>query len=701
MPATYTDSIDGLTTSVAEKAPVVVATNGAITLSGEQTVNGIACVEGDRVLVKDQDDSTTNGIYVCSDSAWSRALDFNGNRDVVKGTSVRVAGPSVSTGSLYIVTTENPIVIGTSAIVFVQKPEGTSDSTQFVSMEDLRVSTTDQDYVETLAFYASGTTGAAKLYRDGTGTPTGSGAAVIAAALAAGTFCNAAGHCYKLRTDQEITLYTFGFAAASDETDSVLAAITFTAGVCKLFWPPATCNSDPIVVPSNSHWVFHRECILKATAGYGSTSELLDFTSADDVTLECNGATFQMLKSEYVSGEARHCFNLVNCSDVLITNPNAIDSGGDGYYVNGATRVTLVNPRADNNRRNAMSVIKATDFNCVGIAKLLNSTGTAPQSGLVIEPNSDADSLVRVNFQTVEVTGNATDGVNIYLDDYKAGAPADVSINIDKIISRGNAGRALRISNVYLNSGSYEGSITVGEVISTDDGQSAVSIADKGTNGPFLKIGPVTAFNPCTGASTFQHTAAVYIEDDSAAPSGGMHIGPISARATHTDMDYGVIVEMGQGLADTRIEIENVRGQQVTPVRLNNTTSTVAEASDLIVSMGKLMETVAITTGTNIVATAHLGRIVTNTGAAGSVTAALREYPPAGNPYRFRVTEAQTLAIDTFDATDRIVGTTTAGATVTSNVVGAECEVFYIGTLGGVRYWKLNPIGPAASWTFN
>src|SRR3990167_9558752 len=99
MPATYTDSIDGLTTSVAEKAPVVVATNGAITLFGEQTVNGVACFEGDRVLVKDQPDPTENGIRICSDGAWPRALDFNGNRDVVKGTSVRVAGPSVSTGS--------------------------------------------------------------------------------------------------------------------------------------------------------------------------------------------------------------------------------------------------------------------------------------------------------------------------------------------------------------------------------------------------------------------------------------------------------------------------------------------------------------------------------------------------------------------------------------------------------------------------
>lgn len=227
MPATYTDSIDGLTTSVAEKAPVVVATNGAITLSGEQTVNGVACVEGDRVLVKDQDDSTTNGIYVCSDTAWSRALDFNGNRDVVKGTSVRVAGPSVSTGSLYIVTTENPIVIGTSAIVFVQKPEGTSESTLFVSMEDLRVSSTDQDYIETTSFYAGGTTGGAKLYKDGTGTPTGSGAAVIAAALAAGTFCNAAGHCYKLKEDQEPSAYAFGAQGGSVAGDGALIQYMF------------------------------------------------------------------------------------------------------------------------------------------------------------------------------------------------------------------------------------------------------------------------------------------------------------------------------------------------------------------------------------------------------------------------------------------------------------------------------------------
>lgn len=92
---------------------------------------------------------------------------------------------------------------------------------QYGSMEAVRLSTTSHDYIETTSFYAGGTKGGAKLYRDGTGTPTGSGAAVIAAALAAGTFCNAAGNRYKLRTDQTINAFQFG-ATADATTDDRL-----------------------------------------------------------------------------------------------------------------------------------------------------------------------------------------------------------------------------------------------------------------------------------------------------------------------------------------------------------------------------------------------------------------------------------------------------------------------------------------------
>ena len=73
---------------LAIKAPVLVATDGPITLSAEQTVNSRALLVGDRVLVKDQADPIENGVYVVQTSAWTRAGDMDGDRDIVGGTLV-------------------------------------------------------------------------------------------------------------------------------------------------------------------------------------------------------------------------------------------------------------------------------------------------------------------------------------------------------------------------------------------------------------------------------------------------------------------------------------------------------------------------------------------------------------------------------------------------------------------------------------
>lgn len=111
---TMTDRIGGASGNLAFKAPVLVATSANITLSGLQTVASVSLSEGDRVLVKDQTDTTENGIYVVSSSEWSRSKDFDGNRDVVKGALVRVT----ASGITYAVTANDPITIGTSAITF-------------------------------------------------------------------------------------------------------------------------------------------------------------------------------------------------------------------------------------------------------------------------------------------------------------------------------------------------------------------------------------------------------------------------------------------------------------------------------------------------------------------------------------------------------------------------------------------------------
>ena len=65
--------VDSFVSGLAIKAPVLVASSAALTLSGEQTVNSRVLVVGDRVLVKDQVDPIENGIYNVETSAWQRA----------------------------------------------------------------------------------------------------------------------------------------------------------------------------------------------------------------------------------------------------------------------------------------------------------------------------------------------------------------------------------------------------------------------------------------------------------------------------------------------------------------------------------------------------------------------------------------------------------------------------------------------------
>lgn len=65
--------LNGLT----PKAPARVATTANITLSGTQTIDGVAVVAGNRVLVKDQSTASQNGIYVVAAGAWSRSTDMD------------------------------------------------------------------------------------------------------------------------------------------------------------------------------------------------------------------------------------------------------------------------------------------------------------------------------------------------------------------------------------------------------------------------------------------------------------------------------------------------------------------------------------------------------------------------------------------------------------------------------------------------
>ena len=106
----------GATPNGGVKPPCVVATTANITLSGEQTIDDVAVVAGDRVLVKDQTTGSEDGIYLASASAWTREPDWDADDDLLSGMLVPVAGGSVGGGSVFMITYSGTYTVDSTSI---------------------------------------------------------------------------------------------------------------------------------------------------------------------------------------------------------------------------------------------------------------------------------------------------------------------------------------------------------------------------------------------------------------------------------------------------------------------------------------------------------------------------------------------------------------------------------------------------------
>lgn len=111
------DRLLGLVGNLGIKVPCRVASTAALTLTGEQTIDGIACVTGDRVLVKNQASGINNGIYTVDTGDWERAKDCDGTYDLVTGSLIKVNFGTAAQGFWYCSTTGD-IVVGTTSIAF-------------------------------------------------------------------------------------------------------------------------------------------------------------------------------------------------------------------------------------------------------------------------------------------------------------------------------------------------------------------------------------------------------------------------------------------------------------------------------------------------------------------------------------------------------------------------------------------------------
>ena len=113
--------VDALVNGLSWKDNVRVATTADITLSGEQTIDGVAAVAGDRVLVKAQTLPVENGIYdVVAANVWTRSVDLAAGA-VAASIASRIDEGTTNADTLWFCTSDKATaVVGTDDLTFSQ-----------------------------------------------------------------------------------------------------------------------------------------------------------------------------------------------------------------------------------------------------------------------------------------------------------------------------------------------------------------------------------------------------------------------------------------------------------------------------------------------------------------------------------------------------------------------------------------------------
>ena len=218
----------------------------------------------------------------------------------------------------------------------------------------------------------------------------------------------------------EVKVSDFGYDAA-DSTEFIRAAFASGAKRVVLDRQAGPWYTLPLKMPSDIEFVLEPGVELVAKRGEykGLRDFLLELPSCTNVTIRGGkGATLRMWKKDYqgpdyTHGEWRYALRIHRCRNVLVEGLTIVESGGDGIGVTG-TDITIRNCVCDRNHRQGMSVFNVKNLlveNCV----FSNTSGTPPQAGVDIEPDSAGERLDNVVFRNCKSFGNSGAGFEAYL----------------------------------------------------------------------------------------------------------------------------------------------------------------------------------------------------------------------------------------------------------------------------------------------
>ncbi len=292
----------------------------------------------------------------------------------------------------------------------------------------------------------------------------------------------------------------WGFDAA-DSTAALQAAFDSKAKRITIPYMGRPWVVRPLALRSNQEVDIAPGVIILAKRGefQDLQDSLLVARNISNVTIRGYGATLRMWKHDYQNppykkGEWRMGIEIQGSRNVRIEGLHVENTGGDGFFIDGGSSrlwsedITIRDCVSENNHRQGISVISAVNLtveNCT----FSNTSGTAPEAGIDLEPDAANQRLVNIIIRNCIFENNHGHEMLVYLNRLD-GHSAPVSILFDHclaLMTRTTGGWSGMAVGAVHDAGPH-GTVEFRDSTVESAGKEDAKVYDKSANGVLVRF---------------------------------------------------------------------------------------------------------------------------------------------------------------------------------------------------------------------
>lgn len=226
--------------------------------------------------------------------------------------------------------------------------------------------------------------------------------------------------------------------------------------------------------------------------------------------------------------------------NVIIKNIKISNCWGDGIMIANnindlsipSTNILLDNVICDNNRRQGISVCGANNLK-INNCSLMNTNGTAPQSGIDFEPNDENTPMKNIFVNNLYTYNNKGNGVLIVCNN-----PCEITINnwIDECGTEEGCKTEAQLG-IYGNENEYKGVVTINNFISKYCNAFVIALNGKHKNSVPITINGLKVLEPSVLYSAIETCRVLYSYGSDNYSIGGLFINDLSVNRSLSKTD--------------------------------------------------------------------------------------------------------------------------------------------------------------------